>query len=128
MSTFPAPQEKPARLLNYQERQREAIKAGSVERKPRKRIKAVSSKRQREGAEYTRLRTEFLKAHPVCQIPGCTSRYLEIHHKARRGKFFLRTDTWMAVCGKHHQWIEDHPAWSKTHGYLLTPEQRRAIA
>ncbi len=126
--TFPAPQEKPARRLNYAERQREAIKAGTVERKPRKRIKAVSSKRVREGAEYTKLRAEFLKAHPVCQVIGCNQPSTDLHHKARRGRFFLRVDTFFATCHPHHDQIEANPEWAKSQGYLLTPEQRRAIA
>lgn len=64
---FPPPQEKPARRMNYAEK----VKAGLVVGKARQRINPVSSKRAREGAEYTRLRAEFLKAHPVCQFPGC---------------------------------------------------------
>lgn len=125
MSAFPAPQDKPARRLNYAEK----VKAGLVERKPRQRIKAVSSKRAREGAEYTRLRAEFLKAHPVCQFPGCNCREgLEIHHKARRGRFYLRTDTWIALCNPHHLRVEQNPAWSKANGYILTAEQKRGIA
>jgi hypothetical protein len=100
-----------------------------VKDKPRQHIKPVSAKRNSEGAEYTRLRKEFLAAHPVCQFPGCTCREgLEIHHKARRGRFFLRTDTWMAVCRWCHTQIEQNPTWAKENGYLLTPEQRRTIA
>lgn len=125
MSAFPSPQEKPARRLNYAEKRR----AGLVERKPRQRIKAVSTRRTREGAEYTRLRAEFLKAHPVCQFPGCNCREgLEIHHKARRGRFYLRTDTWCVLCNRHHAYVEQNPAWSKANGYILTAEQKRGIA
>ena len=58
---FPAPQEKPARRLNYAEK----CKAGMVERKPRQRINPVSAKRAREGVEYTRLRKAFLTENPV---------------------------------------------------------------
>jgi len=121
---IPSPQTKPPPRMNYAARR----KAGLVKATPRQRIKPVSAKRNSEGAEYTRLRKEFLAAHPVCQFPGCTCREkLEIHHKARRGRFFLRTDTWMAVCRWCHTQIEQNPTWAKEHGYLVTPEQRRAI-
>lgn len=115
----------PARRLNYAEK----VKAGMVERKPRQRINPVSAKRAREGVEYMRLRRKYLEAFPVCEFPGCACREgLEIHHKARRGRFYLRTDTWMSVCAMHHRHIEQNPEWSKENGYILTAEQRRAIA
>lgn len=61
-------------------------------------------------------------------FPGCTCREgLEIHHKARRGRFYLRTDTWMVVCRHHHNIIEQNPTWSQVNGYILTQEQRRAL-
>lgn len=123
--TFPSPQEKPSRRLNYAEKRR----AGMVERKPRQRINPVSAKRAREGGEYMRLRRKYLEAFPVCQFPRCTCRDgLEIHHKARRGRFYLRTDTWAGLCNAHHRYVEENPEWSKENGFLLTPEQRRAIA
>ncbi len=118
-------QTKPAKHLNYRQRMR----AGKIQRKPRAAISAVSPRRRRENTEYASLKKFFLVAHPVCQFSGCTCREgLEIHHKARRGPFFLRTDTWMVVCRPHHDRIEKNPAWAKEQGYLLTPEQRRAIA
>jgi len=122
---IPSPQTKPPPRLNYAARR----KAGLVKTKPRQRIKPVSAKRKSEGAEYASLKKFFLVAHPVCQFPGCTCREgLEIHHKARRGRFFLRTDTWMSVCRYHHDQIEQNPTLAKENGYLLTPEQRRALA
>lgn len=123
--TLPAPQEKPARRLTYAEK----CKAGMVERKPRQRINPVSAKRAREGVEYTRLRKAFLTENPWCQFQGCTCREgLEIHHKARRGRFYLRTDTWCVLCNAHHRYVEENPEWSKANGYILTAEQKRAIA
>lgn len=122
---IPPFQVKPTRRLNYTERRR----AGLVKVKPRQRVKPVSRKRKTEAAEYASLRKFFLVAHPVCQFPGCACcDGLEIHHKARRGRFYLRTDTWMVVCRPHHDQIEKNPEWSKANGYLLTPEQRRLIA
>ncbi len=124
MSDFPAPQEKPARRLNYAEK----VKAGLVERKPRQRIKPVSSKRQGENAEYARVKKEYLAEHLFCEILGCFETHLDIHHKARRGKFLLRVDTFLACCRRHHQQIESNPSWAKENGYILTTEQKRAIA
>lgn len=122
--TFPAPQEKPSRRLNYAEKR----KAGMVERKPRARLNPVAKWRVARNAEYSKLRGEFLAENPVCQVTGCREQSCDVHHKARRGKFLLRADTFLACCRPHHQQIEENPDWAKSQGYLLTPEQRRAIA
>jgi hypothetical protein len=121
---IPPYQLKPAKTPTYRERKL----AGEVKEKPRKRIKPKSSKRTREAVIYDRLKREFLAEHLFCEFPNCFETHLDIHHKARRGPFFLRVDTWMAVCRPHHDQIETNPAWAKENGYLLTPEQRRAIS
>jgi len=122
---IPSPQTKPPPRLNYAAKR----KAGLVKAKHRQRIKPVSAKRTREGSTYAFLKKQYLEAFPVCEFPGCSnSNGLDIHHKARRGPFYLRTDTWMSVCRYHHDQIEQNPTWAKENGYLLTPEQRLAIA
>ena len=95
--------------------------------KPRKRIKPVSKKRQKENKEYTRLRKEFLLENPRCAVAGCTQPSTEVHHKARRFSFYLRVDTWLAVCNSHHHEIEENGLWAKENGYTLTLEQSRKL-
>lgn len=108
----------------------------------RKRIRTVSKKRQKENKEYTRLRKEFLVENPLC-LP-CLERYdmhkhnsgvgrptigaaSEVHHKARRGKFLLRVDTWLPVCRQCHKEIEENGEWAREMGYTYSPEQRRLL-
>jgi hypothetical protein len=122
------PQTKPPRKPNYRERMLAERKAGTATGKPRTRIQPVSAKRAKDGPQYSKLRAEFLKAHPICQRRGCFSSATEIHHKARRGKFLLRTDTWMSACRLCHDYIEAHPAWATDQGYILTHEQKRKLA
>lgn len=111
---------------------------------PRKRLPSASARRKREGATYTKLRREFLAAHPFCQVwlqtmgldeaalvqfGGAyrtlygTARYApastEVHHKAGRyGGNYLDVTTWAAVCSESHRWIHDNPAQAKAEGWL----------
>lgn len=129
--TFPAFQQKPAPKLNYAERAKAGLLAKKprqpVSQKPRSRIKPKSEKRKKDDVLYEKLKREFFNLHPKCQMPYCHMPSCDIHHKARRGPFLLRTDTWMAICREHHEIIEGNPQWAKERGYLLTPEQRRKL-
>lgn len=113
----------------------------------RKRLNPVSKKRIKINKEYSRLRAEFLKAHPWCQfwlaetspegplseeyaiennglfvldsIPNQCPRSTDIHHKKHRGRYLLDTSTWMAVSRHAHDYIHSHPAEAYAKGYLL---------
>ena len=115
---------------------RSRLKPSPMKRK--KPLNKVSAKRAKENREYARLRKEFLEEHPFCRV--CLSNVglgrlnqpfahpsTQVHHKARRGKFLLRTDTWLAVCDFHHDYIEKNGNWARANGWLLTPEQRRKL-
>ena len=95
--------------------------------KPRKRIRPVSKRRQKDNKEYTRLRKEFLAHYSICEVTTCLKKATQVHHKARRGKFYLRADTWLPVCAEHHQQIEENGEWAKANGYTLTVEERRLL-
>ena len=110
----------------------------------RKRIPARSARRKKEGATYTKLRREFLTAHPFCQVWIATMgldedalkqwggvyrtlngafRYAprseEVHHKAgRHGGNYLDVTTWAAVCRDSHRWLHDNPKQAKEQGWL----------
>lgn len=122
--------------------------------KPRKpllrktRLNPVSPKRRVEGKIYAKLRLEFLKAHPFCQvwlrvmgdespgglsekyaiehdghfrinsIPSQCPRATEIHHREKRGANYLKTETWMAVSRPNHERIENNKTWARQMGFL----------
>lgn len=96
------------------------------------RLKQVSKKRKEvEGPEYSRLRLQFLKDFPWCSVclktKACPQHATDIHHRAGRGKFLLRVDTWTGLCREHHTWVHDNPAESKVNGLLMTREQIRLL-
>jgi hypothetical protein len=73
-------------------------------------LRRISKKRQKDLAEYNKLKKAFLEANPYCQVceaEGWSKRRSEdVHHKAgRSGSNYLDTDTWMAVCRKSHDLI-----------------------
>lgn len=111
--------------------------------KPLKRtpLARVSKKRAKEMRTYSKLRKEFLEAHPWCQVwlkengfiesnaymmlayagtiqrecpPAC-----DIHHAAgRSGSNYLDTSTWMACSREGHRKIHDNPKWAREMGFL----------
>lgn len=110
--------------------------------KPRKRIRQRSKKRVKLDAEYSKLRKEFLAENPNCLMcveRRCMHKFnsgvgspvvnpsTQVHHKAGRYKFYLRVDTWLAVCGSCHQQITDDRRWAEEMGYSLTVQQRRLL-
>ena len=111
---IPAPQAKPAKRQTYRER----VLNGEVSRKPRQRIKPVSAKRRAENAEYTKLRQEFLAAHPACLV--CKGQAMEIHHACgRQGKRLLDVEFFRPLCSGCHRKVHDNPAWAKERGLLV---------
>lgn len=115
---------------------RSPLKPSTKPLRRRKPLSKVSAKRKREGKTYAELRKKFLEDHPfceVCKIRTAVERIdvkpsTDVHHKGGRGRLMLRVDTWMAVCRTHHEMIHENPAWAKSVGFILTPEQRRKIS
>lgn len=100
------------------------------------RIKQKSAKQSKEDREYSVLRKEFLLAHPQCE--GCIADFqlgavssvqpsTEIQHKALRGKWHNRTDTWAAVCRYHGEKCTTDPTWSYETGLRMTREEIRLL-
>lgn len=93
----------------------EIKKASSI-----KQIPKVSPKMKVRLREYQRLKKEYLKLHPFCEVLLCKSKATDIHHKAGRiGENLINTDNFLAVCRHHHTQIELHPHESKEQGYSL---------
>jgi hypothetical protein len=83
------------------------------------RLNPISKKRKGQIVEYTKIRKEYLSAHPKCQV--CESRKADqIHHrKARWGERLNDKTYFLAVCQDCHNLIHSDPAWAYSTGYLL---------
>lgn len=106
----------------------------------KKRLSALSPKKQRERKIYRAKSAAFLRAHPRCQaydkiiswlfwsdkdLPVAllrTPRSEEIHHIKGRGKYYLDESAWLAVCRWSHDWIGANPKIAEQLG-LLSPER-----
>ena len=86
--------------------------------KPVAKPNPISKKMQANQREYTDLRKLFMITHPTCQakLVECTGTATDVHHKAGRGENYLKISTWLAVCRKCHQWIEENPVEAKELG------------
>ena len=122
-----------------------ALKRSPLKRKAP--LKKMSAKRRIESAIYAQKRTSFLTAHPFCQVwlkenskqqsdvtpsgwinlapmPGMADRWVQVpkatdvHHTAKRGKFYLDEMTWLATCRASHERIHRNPSWARARGYL----------
>jgi hypothetical protein len=84
-----------------------------------KRISPRSSKRVKLDSEYSKLRLAFLYANSMCQahLPNCGIQATDVHHSKGRGKYYLATNTWVALCRSCHQWLELHPKEAKALGF-----------
>lgn len=84
-------------------------------------VKKVSEKQADNLKEYSKLRKQFLEFKMICEFEGCKDRSTQIHHCSKNAKNFLNTDTWLAVCATHHNFIErEMPAEERRLKGLLT--------
>lgn len=81
------------------------------------RINPISERRKREFPLYLEARAKFLEEHPTCQV-CCGAKATQVHHKKRRRKNYLNTDSFLAVCAPYHIFIENNPKWAEEHGFL----------
>jgi hypothetical protein len=82
------------------------------------RLRPMSLKRKKMSLRYRTLRLYHLLRHPICQVDNCLSAAMEIHHVAGRGRNYLNTDTFLAVCRKHHTAIHSSPNLAREKGLL----------
>lgn len=105
----------------------EAIKGrGWTSLNRKSKLKQRSRKGRKQDEEYFRLREVFLKEQPACQC-CCVRKSNQVHHAAGRGRFYLRVDTWLAVCHVCHEAITASRSWAESKGFSLTVAQRRAL-
>ena len=86
-------------------------------------IPKVSAKKQRQDAEYGKLRERYLNEHSRCQVAvnGCMHEATDIHHTRggdERSVFYLIQSTWLSTCRSCHNWIHMNPDKARTMGWL----------
>lgn len=71
-------------------------------------IRKVSTKQAKELRTYSKVREEYLKDHPFCQLKlvGCMIKATDIHHIHKRGKSLNSTETFLAACRHCHTILE----------------------
>ena len=81
------------------------------------------ARRDAADREYSRERKKFLEANRVCQakVPDiCGLLSNQVHHKRGRvGSDYLDKSTWLAVCGRCHDYIESHRLEAIERGWAL---------
>lgn len=82
-------------------------------------IKSVSDKRLLALKEYRVVRDKYLKDNPICEVDGCSSREVELHHKKPRAYHLCDVSVFMSVCRACHQRIESSDNWARSKGYKL---------
>ena len=97
------------------------VKSGDPEHKSV--IPKVSAKKQKQDAEYLKLRARFLTENPMCEIgvSGCTRNSTDIHHirsGSDRHIYYLIQSTWLSVCRSCHNFVHLNPKISREMGYL----------
>lgn len=81
-------------------------------------IRKVSIKRAAQNKEYSKLRLNYFKNHPICEVGLCGRYATDIHHIAGRiGNNLTDITNFLAVCRQHHCQIEENPIWAKEKGY-----------
>lgn len=81
-------------------------------------MKRVSDRQRKRLAEYSKLKREYLKQHPFCEVyPDRRSE--DIHHlRGRTGRLLCDTRYWCAVSRAGHVWIHNNIQWARDNGWL----------
>lgn len=83
-------------------------------------IKKVSDKRNKQNQEYARLRDEYLKLYPACEVRECNNRSNQIHHvMGREGEKLTNPSYFLAICPDCHTKIHANPKWAQDEGYMI---------
>jgi len=85
-------------------------------------LRKVSKKRSKELREYSKLRKEFLKRRPYCEIfeACCTRIATTIHHMNHRENLrLLDKSWWLPACLPCHRFITDQPAYARANGFTI---------
>ena len=86
----------------------------------------LAKRTAKRDAEYRRRRTEYLDAHPLCEVRWenvCSNEATEIEHRCRRSQLsydkMLDTRLWFSVCHPCGQYTTTNPGAAKAAGVQL---------
>jgi hypothetical protein len=81
----------------------------------------VSPKRAGQVAEYVKLKREYMALYPVCEVPECNLRSVEIHHqRGKEGERLTDINYFMAVCRPHHDEFTEHSKQAIKDGHSVS--------
>ncbi len=84
-------------------------------------VKKVTAKRAGQLQEYAKLRKEYMALYPVCEVPECNERSVELHHqKGRENDMLLDTNYFFACCKRHHDEFTEHSKEAIENGYSVS--------
>ena len=92
----------------------------SQAKKP-KPIPKKSVKRKIADVEYKKLNQHFLDENKICQICK-VEKSNQVHHRwsgKDRDKYYLDTNTWLALCTYCHNEVHAKPAEARQKGHLF---------
>lgn len=89
-------------------------------KKPKAKIKPVSTKQAKALTEYAKVRKQFLAEHLYCEanLTGCLIVADQCHHiTGKLGALLIDPNNLLAVCGVCHRFIEDNPTEALKMGF-----------
>lgn len=97
------------------------VKAKAVQEKKRSYIAPISAKKAKQLVEYRRVRDEYMKKHPTCEVRSevCTGKSEDLHHKKPRAYHLTDVTVFMATCRLCHEKIEREDLWARENGFKL---------
>lgn len=108
---------------------RQSLRRKLAPKKPRAKLRQVSTRRRGELKEYAKRRLAFLALPENRWCPVAASgvlgkvtreRTTDIHHSAgRSGKWLNDERFWIATSRSGHQWIHEHGREARAKGWLI---------
>lgn len=97
-------------VKKYQANRAEKLKSApkKVKNKKKSKINQVGDVRKVLLIIYNTIRPLFLASHPICEcnLPGCTKKATEVHHKkGRQGFWLIVSHYFLATCSSCHRHI-----------------------
>jgi hypothetical protein len=86
--------------------------------KPARRPTPQQRRRAADDRAYRRLNAAFRLAHPVCEVCGRATE--AVHHRRGRGPWYLRVESWAALCSGCHERCHGDPVWGRGRGLMLS--------
>lgn len=108
---------------DYCKREHDSLNPKKVKlQKARSPIKKQSDKTKAALQLYRKMRIEYLKQNPECEVglSICTHKATEIHHMGGRGKELLVIHNWLAICRNCHTYITENSKEAIQKGFSIS--------